>query len=157
MIRELVAAGCMLVVRSGDGGVRRKPFAGSVLPFCAQLSAHSNSSSPIFGFSFCSRAALQQSMSIMPPMLQWFSPKFSGTPANAPPKSTSKRTKDPSRFVISTGTLVKTTNKSQHFNSAYYSKTISRTTFGNRYALLNNVIFTGLPSALRKIPTFGRA
>ena len=89
---------------------------GKVVPFWAQLSAHSNSPSELV-LCFCSSAALQQSMSIIPPMLQLLSPKRSGTPANAPPKSTSRRNKDASRFFTTNGTLLKTINRSQRFRA----------------------------------------
>ena len=98
------------------GRVGRVTRDGNVVPFCAQLIAHNNSSSSVNFSRLCSNSiALQHSMSMPPPMLQLFSPNLTGTPANAPTTSTSKRTKDASRFLISTGTLVKTTTKSQHF------------------------------------------
>src|SRR6266498_1922475 len=63
-------------------------------------------------------AALQQSMSIILLMLHSPSPKRRGIPANVPPASTSKRTRDAIRFFMSVGTLLKTTNNSQAFNFA---------------------------------------
>lgn len=78
----------------------RTALAGTVVPFFAQSSAQSNSASDTLVLCFCSSAALQQSMSMPPPMLQLLSPKFSGTPATAPPRSTSKRNKDTSRNFI---------------------------------------------------------
>ena len=95
-------------MRDTGGGVTRTLFAGNVVPLFAHASAQSNWAGETFGRFFCFSIALQQCMSVMPLMLQWFSPpKPSGTPTNAPPKSTSKRNKDASRFFISTGTLVK--------------------------------------------------
>lgn len=112
--------GCGSVACGGSivcaGGFMRTTPIGKVVPFWAQLSAHSNSASELVLF-FCSSAALQQSMSIIPPMLQLLSPKWSGTPANAPPKSTSRRNKDASRFFTTNVTLLKTINKSQRFRS----------------------------------------
>jgi len=87
--------------------VIRATLDGSVVPFCAQLIAHNNSSSAV-SFALCcsSSIALQHSISMLP-MRQWPSPKLRGTPANAPPKSTSKRIRDASRCFIVTATLGK--------------------------------------------------
>jgi len=76
------------------------PAGGEVVPFCAQFSAHKRSAPAILGVSVCPSAALQQSISIMPPMLHSFSPKCSGTPAHALPASTSRRNNDESRFIF---------------------------------------------------------
>ena len=98
------------------GGVIRTLLDGNVLPLFAHARAQSSCAAETFGRFLCLSIALQQCMFAMPLMLQRFSPpKPSGTPANAPPTSTNKSTKDASRFLIFTGTLVKTTNKSQHF------------------------------------------
>lgn len=113
MGNDCVIAGCD-GVGTGEGGVTQTAVDGKVVPFCAQLSAHKSSASVILVVSFCRSAALQQSISIIPPMLHSFSPKCSGTPANALPASTSKRNKDANRF-ISIGTLVKSANQSQPF------------------------------------------
>ena len=79
-----------------------------MLPFLAQARAHSNSAvAETFGLLFCLSIALQQGMFAMPLMLHWFSPKPSGTPANAPPKSTSKRNNDASRFFTFTPLYLK--------------------------------------------------
>jgi hypothetical protein len=96
-------------VRAGEGGVTRTALGGEVVPFCAQLSAQYNFASATLGVSFCRSAALQQSISIMPPMLHSLSPKCSGTPAKALPASTSKRNKDANRFICM-GTLLKSAN-----------------------------------------------
>src|SRR5581483_5824123 len=91
----------------------RTTLAGNVVPFCAQLSRHSNSSSLVNFVRLCSKSiALQHSMSMLP-MLHWFSPKLIGTPANAPPKSTSKRTNDARRCFIAKTTLEPTLNQRQ--------------------------------------------
>ncbi len=83
------------------GGMTRIPFEGNVLPLSAQASAQSNCAAEAFGRFFCLSIALQQCMFDMPLMLQRFSPpKPSGAPANAPPKSTSKRNRDARRFFI---------------------------------------------------------
>src|SRR5438128_5832637 len=103
-------------VRAGDGGAMRTLPGGEVVPFCAQLSAQHNFASATSGVSSCRSAALQQSMSIMPPMLHSLSPKCRGTPANALPKSTSKRNKDASRFFMLWVTLFENANSSQLFN-----------------------------------------
>ena len=78
----------------------RTALDGKVVPFCAQLRAHKSSASAILVVSFCRSAALQQSISIIPSMPHSLSPKGRGTPANAPPASTSKTNKDASRFFI---------------------------------------------------------
>lgn len=118
--------GCVSVACGGSivcaGGFMRTTPVGKVVPFCAQLSAHSNSASETLVLCFCSSAALQQSMSIIPPMLQLLSPNRRGTPANAPPKSTSKRIKDVSRFFTTNATLLKTISESQHFESPRRTK-----------------------------------
>jgi len=101
--------------RAGEGGVTRTILGGEVVPFCAQLSAHKSSASAIFVVSVCRSAALQQSMSIMPPMLHSLSPKCSGTPANAPAASTSKRSRDVSCFRKVTVTLLITCKFCQAF------------------------------------------
>lgn len=85
---------------NGAGGVTRTPFGGEVVPLCAQFSAQHSFASATSGVISWSIAFLQQSMSIMLLMSQSFPPNVSGTPANAPPKSTSKRTRDASRFFI---------------------------------------------------------
>jgi hypothetical protein len=54
-------------------------------------------------------------MSIMPPMLHSLSPKCSGTPANAPAASTSKRSRDVSCFRKVTVTLLITYKFCQAF------------------------------------------
>lgn len=73
---------------------------GSVVPFFAQANAHSKCAAETLGRFFCRSMALQQFIFAMPLMLHWLSPKFIGTPATAPPKSTSKRNKDASRDFI---------------------------------------------------------
>ena len=91
---------------------------GEVVPPCAQFNAQHNFASATSGVCLWSSAALQQSIpSIISCMLHSPSPNLIGTPANAPPASTSKRTKDASRFFISNVTLVKTANNSQCLNS----------------------------------------
>jgi len=83
----------------------RTALDGKVVPFCAQLRAHKSSASAILVVSFCRSAALQQSISIIPPMLHSFSPKCSGTPANALPARTSKRKREARRFFMFNGRL----------------------------------------------------
>ena len=89
------------------------PAGGEVVPFCAQFSAHKRSAPAILGVSVCPSAALQQSISIIPPMLHSFSPKCSGTPANALPARTSKRKKGASRFFMFNGLLYSKRNSCQ--------------------------------------------
>lgn len=91
--------------RAGEGGVTRTILGGEVVPFCAQLSAHKSSAPAILVVSVCRSAALQQSISIIPPMLHSFSPKCSGTPAHALPARASKRKRDASRFFMFNGRL----------------------------------------------------
>lgn len=88
------------VVRATAGGVTRTLLDGNVLPLFAHARAHHNCAAEAFGRFFCFSIALQQCMFAMPFMLHWFSLKPSGTPANAPPKSTSKRNTDASRCFI---------------------------------------------------------
>jgi hypothetical protein len=77
------------------------------------LSTHNNSSSWLNFARLCSKSiALQHSISMLP-MLHWLSPKLIGTPANAPPTSTSRRNKDASRDFIATVTLLKNGNSRQ--------------------------------------------
>jgi len=89
------------------------PAGGEVVPFCAQFSAHKRSAPAILGVSVCPSAALQQSISIMPPMLHSFSPKCSGTPAHALLARTSKRKKGASRFFMFNGLLYSKRNSCQ--------------------------------------------
>lgn len=70
---------------------------GDVVPFCAQLSAQHNLASATSGVTSTSIAFWQQSMSIMP---QSLSPKRTGTPASALPKSITNRNRDVSRVFI---------------------------------------------------------
>lgn len=95
------------IVRATAGGVTRTAVEGNVLPLLAQASAHSTcAAEETFDRFFCFSIALQQRMFAMPLMLQWFSPpKLSGTPAKAPPNSTSKRNKDASRDFMATGNV----------------------------------------------------
>lgn len=90
----------------------RTTFGGEVVPFWAQTSAQHNFAASSSGVLRCMRAALQQSMSIMS-MAHSLSPRRNGMPAITPPDSTSKRTRDESRFFI-TATLLKSPNQSQH-------------------------------------------
>jgi hypothetical protein len=115
--RGCVKAGCNGWIVS-VGGVTRVTLDGNVVPFCAQLSTHNNSSSWVNFARLCSNSiALQHSISMLP-MLHWLSPKLIGTPANAPPTSTSKRNKDASRDFISTITLLKNGNSRQSLSWA---------------------------------------
>lgn len=155
MGNDCVIAGCD-GVRTGEGGVTRTAVDGKVVPFCAQLSAHKSSASVILVVSFCRSAALQQSISIIPPMLHSFSPKCSGTPANALPASTSKRNKDANRF-ISIGTLVKSANQSQPFQvlrACGGSDTGIRKSLGNGRAVVLVVLFS--PASGPKVRNFTR-
>ena len=93
-----VIAGCD-GVGTCEGGGTRTTFGGDVVPFCAQLSAQHNFASATLGVSFCRRATLQQSISIMPSMLHSLSPKCSGTPAKALPARISRSNKDTRRFI----------------------------------------------------------
>lgn len=99
--------GGLSTVLATAGGVTRTAVEGNVLPLLAQASAHSTcAAEETFDRFFCFSIALQQRMFAMPLMLQWFSPpKLSGTPAKAPPNSTSKRNKDASRDFMATGNV----------------------------------------------------
>jgi len=118
-IERGIDSGCVIKGGAGwfacAGDVRRIVVPGNVVPFCAQLSAHSNSSSRVNFVRLCCRSiALQHSM-FMRPMLHWLSPKLRVTPANAPPKSTTRRNKDASRRIIAESTLEPTLNQRQGY------------------------------------------
>ncbi|MGQ0760832.1 MAG: hypothetical protein ACT4OT_02260 [Acidobacteriota bacterium] len=100
MITAEFTLGGFSIVRAIAGGVTRTLLDGNVLPFFAHARAHNNCAVETFGPFFRRSIALQHCMLPMPLMLHWFSLKPSGTPANAPPQSTSKRTKDASRCFI---------------------------------------------------------
>jgi hypothetical protein len=97
--KELTVGGGSIVLATGSG-VTRTLVDGKVLPLFAHASAHNNCAAETFGLFFRRSIALQHCMLPMPLMLHWFSPKPSGTPANAPPKRTSKRNKDANRCFI---------------------------------------------------------
>lgn len=113
LIEDCPIAGCGGTATC-KGGDTRTMFDGAVEPFCKQLSAQHSRAASTSGVSFCMSAALQQSIpSIGWPMLHDCSPKCRGTPANAPPDSTSKRIKDASRFLKVVVTLLKSRNRCQ--------------------------------------------
>ncbi len=100
-------------------------FGGDVVPFCAQIKTQYSVATLISADSDCMSAALQQSMSIMPFMLHSLSPKGSGTPASAPPASTSNSMRDVSRFFIVTSTLLNNPPRRLGFQSITFSFSVS--------------------------------
>jgi len=104
--KALAAGGCE-VVCPGAGGSTRVPLGGDVVPFWAQLKTQQSLASATSGVSSLRSAAAQQSMSIIPCMPQSLWPAGKGTPAKAPPNSTSRRNRDAIRVFIPTALYLK--------------------------------------------------